>query len=114
MTGGVDRNPSGPWGGWEAVLGAWSWPLKGSGATLSKVIPSVHSTALSLQLDSGFTRALACLQSYCILTLTLGVGNGIISILQIRKQRLTVRQLQRSSWDLQPAPGSHPLHSIVL
>lgn len=59
VTGGVDRNPPGPWGGWEAVLGAWPGPLKRSGATLSRATPSVHSTAFSLQLDSGFTQALA-------------------------------------------------------
>lgn len=58
MTRGVDRNPPGPWGCWEAVLGAWPEPLKTSGARLSRVTPSVHSTALSLQLDSGFTQAL--------------------------------------------------------
>lgn len=58
MTGGVDRNPPGPRGCWETVLGAWPGPLKTAGATLSRATPSVHSTALSLQLDSGFTQAL--------------------------------------------------------
>lgn len=23
MTGGVDKKPPGPWGGWKAVLGSW-------------------------------------------------------------------------------------------
>lgn len=55
MTGGVDRNPLGPWGCREAVLGSWAGSFQGSEATLSGATLCVHSTALSLQLESGLT-----------------------------------------------------------
>ena len=55
VTGGVDRNPLGPWDCWEAVLGL-TRTIPGIWAKRSRVTPTPTPVqAFSLQLEPGST-----------------------------------------------------------